>query len=233
MKQRIRAVCVWMAFTGAVFAQTDMRGHWSGTLDTPVGPLVVEVDLDKAADGWIGSVSIPAQNASGLPLEKVSFADGKGSFGIKGGPGSPTFTGALSSDGKTLEGSFSQAGQALPLKLTRTGEAKVDLPKPSPAVTPPFLGTWEGTVDMGAPLRLRLTIANGKDGSEAEIESIDQGNAKIPVSTITQTGAKLTLIVKAVGGDYEGELNPQGTEIRGKWSQLGMSADLVFTRPAK
>jgi len=219
-----------MACAGALSAKTDMKGHWSGTIDTGQGSLVMEVDLDKAADGWIGSVSIPAQNASGLPLEKITFADGKGTFHLKGGPGDPTWTGTLSADGKTLDGTFTQGPQSLTLKFSRTGEAKVELPKASAAVAPQFVGKWEGTVNFGAPLRLALTISNGKNGSEATLVSLDQGNAQIPVSEITQQGTKLTLIVKAVGGDYAGEMNSQGTEIKGSWTQVGMTTDLVFTK---
>ncbi len=226
-------VCLWMACAGALSAQTDMKGHWSGTIATPAGALVMEVDLDKTADGWIGSVSIPAQGATGMPLEKITFADGKGTFHLKGGPGDPTWTGALSADGKTLDGTFTQGPQSLPLKFSRTGDAKVELPKPSPAVAPRFVGTWEGTVNFGMPLRLRLTISNGKNGSEATLVSLDQGNAEIPISEITQQGTKLTLIVKAVSGDYSGEMNAQGTEIKGTWTQFGMSTELVLTKAAK
>jgi hypothetical protein len=86
----------WLAGAGSISAQTDMRGHWSGDLATPNATLILEVDLDKSSTGWIGSVSIPAQNASGLPLEAISFSEGKASFRIKGAPGNPTFTGNLS-----------------------------------------------------------------------------------------------------------------------------------------
>src|SRR5580658_7980426 len=111
--------CLWIACAGAASAQSDMRGHWSGNLDTPGGALVVEVDLDKTASGWIGSISIPAQHATGIPLDAVAFNDGKASFHIKGGPGDPGFTGTLSADGKSLDGMFSQGPLSLPLKMTR------------------------------------------------------------------------------------------------------------------
>jgi len=226
------AACLWIACAGALSAQSDMRGHWSGTIDTPAGALVMEVDLDKTASGWIGSVSIPAQGASGLPLDAISFQDAKGSFKIKGGPGDPGFTGTLSTDGKILDGNFTQGPAAIPLKLTRTGEAKVELPKPSPPVTPEFVGTWEGAIDFGATLHVTLKISNGQAGAEALMVSLDQGNAQIPVTTITQMGTKLTLDVKAVGGGYVGEMNKEGTQITGTWTQLGMSTPLVFKKAA-
>lgn len=235
MKIPTIAVCLWMGCAGAILAQNDMRGHWTGSIDVPqVGPVGLEFDLDKTASGWIGSASVPLQGASGIPLDAVTFADGKGSFKLKGAPGDPTYTGTLSADGKTLDGTWTQQGQSVSLKLTRTGDAKVELPKPSPAVAAQFVGKWEGTVDFGQqPLRLALVISNESDGAHATLTSLDQGNAEIPVTTIEQKGTKLSLIVKAIGGDYEGELNSQGDEIKGTWSQLGNGVALVLKKAAK
>jgi hypothetical protein len=230
--QFCRPVLLLFCLAGAssISAQTDMRGHWSGDLETPNTKITLEVDLDKTTTGWIGSVSIPGQNASGLPLEAISFSEGKASFQIKGAPGSPTFTGNLSADGNTLEGQFSQGPSTLPLKLSRTGDAKVEMAKPSPPVAPEFVGTWEGT--LGGGLRLILTVSNGKAGSEAVLVSVDQGNAQIPVSTLTQTGTKLVLKVNAVGGGYEGEINGEGTQLTGSWTQLGNTLPLTLKKTA-
>ena len=227
------AIFSWLAGATLVSAQSDMRGHWSGTVDTPAGSIVMEVDLEKAAEGWIGSIGIPAQHASGLPLDAISFSDGKGTFRIKGAPGDPTFTGTLSADGKTLDGQLSQGPVTLPLKLSRTGEAKVEAPKASPPVPAEFLGSWEGTLEGGgARLRLVLTISNGKNGAEAVFESIDQGNARIPASEITQKDKKLTVRVNAVGGGYEAEMNAEGTQLTGTWTQLGNSLGLTMKKSA-
>jgi hypothetical protein len=231
--KRLAAVCLWIACAGAVSAQNDMRGHWSGNLETPGGPLGMEVDLNQTANGWIGSISIPSQGASGLPLESISFNNGKGAFHIKGGPGDPGFAGTLSADSKTLEGQFTQGGMSLPIKFNRTGEAKVAVPKASPAVAPEFVGTWEGTIQAGPGIHLVLTIANGKTGAEAQMRSPDQGNASLPVGAITQNGAKLTLDVNAIGGGYTGEINKEGTRLTGTWTQMGNSIALEFNKAAK
>ena len=233
MKTIFNAAAIILALAAGaslLCAQSDMRGHWSGAIETPAGSVTLEIDLDKTAAGWIGSASIPLQNASGIPLEAISFNEGKGSFKVKGAPDDPTFTGTLSSDGKTLEGQLSQGGAVLPLKFNRAGEAKVELAKASPPVDPEFLGNWEGTLDAGAQLRLVLTISNGKEGAEAVITSLDQGNAKIAVSAITQKGTKLTLEVKAVGGGYEAEINADKTQLKGTWTQLGMGLPLTLKK---
>ena len=56
--------------------------------------------------------------------------------------------------------------------------------------------------------------------------SVDQGNAQIPVTAITQKGTKLTLQVNAVGGGYDGELTSDATQLNGTWTQLGNSLPL-------
>lgn len=230
---RSAVAALWLAgcFAGMTLsADNDMRGHWTGSLESPAGSLAIEVDLDKADNGWIGSISIPAQGATGLPLDAISFNAGKASFHLKGVPGDPTFTLALSADGKVLQGDFVQGGASQPIKLSRTGEAKVDVPKPSPAVAPEFVGTWEGTLQPGADLRLVLTITNGKAGAEAVLVSVDQGNAHIPVSGITQNETKLALQVNAVSGSYDAEINKQGTELGGTWTQAGNSFPLTLKK---
>jgi hypothetical protein len=221
-------------------AQSDMRGHWTGSVDTPNGALGVEIDLNKTASGWIGTLAMPTRGMTGIPLDSVTFAEGKASFVIKGGPGGQRFAGTLSTDGKTLEGTFSGESESHSLKLTRTGEARVERPKPNPAVALEFLGTWAGTIQFdqlgGPPLRVTMTISNGAAGAEAQVISLDQGNSQLPVNTITQKGARITLEVKVAGGVYDGEINQAGTEMRGTWSQLGNSTSLVLKKasaPAK
>ena len=231
---RIPVVCVWVLATMTLSAQSDIRGHWTGTVETPDGSLGVEIDLDQTAAGWIGSLSMPTRAMSGIPLDSVTFADGKASFVIKGS--GQRFIGTLSTDGKTLDGAFAAGPESHSLKLTRTGEARVDLPKPNPPVASAFLGSWSGTIQFdqlgGPPLRVTVTISNGVSGAEAQVLSLDQGDAQLPVNAIIQKGTKLTLEVKVAGGVFEGEINKAGTEMNGNWSQLGNSTTLLLKKAA-
>jgi hypothetical protein len=220
-----------MAGVLSICAQDGPRGHWSGSVEVPNQSLAMEVDLDKGPNGWIGSISIPAQNASGLPLVAISFADGKCIFHIKGAPGDPTFTGTLSADGKSMAGDFTQGPGTFPFKFSRTGDAKVERAKASPAVARQFLGTWEGKLE-GPGLRLVLKISNDAGGANASLISVDQGGAEIPVSAIDQKDAKLKLVVKMVGGQYEGEINQDGSALNGTWTQGGNSLPLVLKKAA-
>ncbi|HEY3836862.1 MAG TPA: hypothetical protein VGL72_09840 [Bryobacteraceae bacterium] len=228
---RIGIGALWVAGALSVWAQDSPRGHWNGSVDLPNQSLAMEVDLDKGANGWIGSISIPAQNASGIPLEAVTFANGKCTFRVKGAPGDPTFTGTLSADGKTMSGNFAQGPGTFPFKFSRTGDPKVEEAKASPPVSKDFLGTWEGTLE-GPGLRLVLKMSNEDSGAKAVLTSVDQGGAEIPVSAIDQKDSKLTLLVKMVGGKYEAELNKEGSELNGTWTQGGNGIPLKMKRAA-
>lgn len=112
--------------------------------------------------------------------------------------------------------------------------------KRSPAVAQEFLGTWEGAIaSAGQRLRFVFKMANDESGASAVLISPDQGGAEIPVTTIGQKGAKLTLLVMAtgVGGEYRGEINKDGTELNGSWSQSGYDLPLKLKKkggqPAK
>ncbi len=215
---RIAIGALWIAAVLSAWAQDGPRGHWSGAVDVPNQSLAMEVDLDKGPNGWVGSISIPAQNASGIPVDGITFADGKFTFQIKGAPGDPTFTGTLSADGKTMTGDFTQGPGKFPFKFTRTGDPKVEEAKPSPPVAKEFVGTWEGTLE-GPGLHLILKMSNDSGGAKAVLISVDQGGTEIPVGGIDQKDTKLTLLVKMVGGKYEGEINKEGSELNGTWTQ--------------
>ncbi|MBV8846749.1 MAG: hypothetical protein JO307_28405 [Bryobacterales bacterium] len=211
-------------------AQEGPRGHWAGSIDIPGQSLAFEVDLDKTAKGWIGSASIPLMNATGIPLDSIAQTDGKWIFEIKVGGANPTFAATLAADGESMAGTLTQRGMVAPFTLKRTGDPKVELPKNSPPVTKEFIGTWEGTLDAGQRLRMILKISNSETGSSGVFTSVDQGGAQIPVSGIEQKGTMLTLRVNAVGGDFTGEINKEGTEINGTWTQVGMSFPLVLKK---
>ena len=207
--------------TLSISAQDGPRGHWSGSVEIPGQSLAMEVDLDRVTNNWIGSISIPAQDASGIPLDAISFTNGKCTFRIKGLPGDPTFVGTLSPDGKTMAGDFTQGPAAFPFKFSRAGDPKVEIAKPSPALAKEFLGNWEGTLEVGQSLRLVLKTSNESGGAKAVVVSPDQGGAEIPVNSIEQNNSKLTLSLKAIGGKYDAEINKEGSELNGTWTQAG------------
>ena len=95
---------------------SGLEGRWDGLIELPGSPLEVSVSLQRG-EGWTGTVDIPAQNATGVPLRAIQVDGQKVRFAIAGIPGEPTFDGTLS-DG-TLSGTFSQSGQTFPFTLDR------------------------------------------------------------------------------------------------------------------
>jgi hypothetical protein len=57
---------------------------------------------------------------------------------------------------------------------------------------------------------------------------VDQGNAEIPITTITQKGAHVTVAVTTVNGTFE--LDQKGGQLTGTWSQGPMSFPITFKR---
>jgi len=211
-------------------------GHWEGAIQVPDKELGIEVDLAKASSGsWIGQITIPAQGLKSFPLANVVVQGSSVSFGMKGIPGDPEFKGSLLGDGKSISGVFTQGPASLTFKLTRTGDPRMEPAAKSTAVTKEMQGTWEGTVEVqGKVLRLVVKLSNQPDGTATgSMTSVDQGGVEIPITTITQKASNLKLEVKTINGVYSGDLNQDGTQIAGKWTQGTVTLPLTFQRPEK
>jgi hypothetical protein len=216
-------------------AQTtpDPSGHWEGAVQTSGMTIVVEIDLARNASGeWMGTFGQPQQNLKGVPLSNVS-ADGRTvKFQVGNVAGERTFEGTLGADGKSLTGDYaSPVAGTVVFNLVRTGEAHI-APRPkNAAVAKELEGAWEGTLEVDSGLHLRLTIANQADGtSVASLINVDEGRLEVPVSTIEQSAANVTLTIDAIGGSWTGTINGSGTELNGTYSQGPFSAPLVFKR---
>jgi len=91
-------------------------------------------------------------------------------------------------------------------------------------------GSWQGTLDAGEKLRLVLTVSKSNDGAySGKIDSLDQG-ASIPIEVITVEGDSVRLELKTVDAVFEGKLNPDRSELSGKFSQGGSVLPLTFKR---
>ena len=203
-------------------------GHWVGSIEAGPG-IAVEVDLGRQGDGWRGTISIPSQGTKGLPLSDLVVKGTSVEFAIKGAPGDPRFKGALSPDGKTIAGTFTQGGGNVPLNLALKGDAQFEPVRKNPAISKGLVGTWEGTLDVqGKSLRLVLTLANGPDGATGTLVSLDQNNFEMPVTTIAEEGARLKLTIAMVSGGFDGEV--KGSEIVGTWTQGPGALPLTLKR---
>ena len=91
-------------------------------------------------------------------------------------------------------------------------------------------GEWQGTLDVGTKLRIKLTISKKADGTyTGTADSIDQG-AVLPIDVITVNGDSVRLEFKSVGAVFDAKLNADASELTGQFSQGGTTFPLTFKR---
>lgn len=95
-----------------------------------------------------------------------------------------------------------------------------------------IVGTWVGSIDTSTSrlLLLMLHVSDSAGELHASFDSLDQGAAKIPISSISQDGGNVTFASTAAHISYQGELSPDGDTIEGTWTQQ-QSRPLTWRRP--
>jgi len=92
-------------------------------------------------------------------------------------------------------------------------------------------GTWQGT--LATPqreLRLVMKVTRADDESlKAVFYSIDQNGQGISASAVSLQGTAFKATIPAIGGQYEGKLNAEGTSITGTFTQGG-PLPLIFMK---
>jgi hypothetical protein len=199
----------------------------------------IQVVLDLAQDAkglWIGTFSQGTQNAPSVPLADIKVVDKNVKFRIAaGGPNAPDFDCSLENPG-SMRCNLTTPGGTLTSALKRTGEAKVDLPKSSPAVSAELEGNWEGALDTpNGSLRLVVHFKNQPDKTvKATLDSPDQNSMDLPLTDIVQNGTAVAFQLRLVNGGFKGTLNKEATQLAGEWTQGGNSLPLTLKKsPSK
>jgi uncharacterized protein (TIGR03435 family) len=113
----------------------DIADTWQGTLHAGRDlRTVVKISKDDKG-GYKGTLYSVDQEGASLPLDSVSLQGSEVKYSIKMIDG--TFEGRLSADGKTIDGTWKQGPNPVPLVLTRaTPETEWAIPTPPPPVPP-------------------------------------------------------------------------------------------------
>lgn len=131
MKNTFLLLCFLLSST--LFSQ-DITGKWYGKISVMGTELHFSFDFALANSTYSGTMDIPQQNAKGIPLSSVTFEDKTLVFKFEQAKFS--YSGKLN-DSNEFEGIFSQNGQNLPLKLSRT-QTEVKKVKRPQEPKPPF-----------------------------------------------------------------------------------------------
>ena len=210
-------------------------GLWEGSLKTPAGDVSFVFNIHRDGDQWAAEMDVPDRLVSALPLSNVKV-DGNAITLPIPGQGDPNYAGKLSDDGKTITGTFNQAGASIPMDLKWKSEPRaVAKAQPNSGDVQVLEGTWEGTLDAnGTTLHVRFNFVKNADGSIAgTFDSLDQGATGLPISSINRTGDKVNLEMKSIGGTYEGALDKDASAMTGSLTQGGGTVALNLTRKKK
>jgi hypothetical protein len=89
-------------------AQDSVDGDWEGAIIAQGQEIGITVHLSSADGALGGTIDVPMQGASGLPLHEVRFAAPGIHFEMLPGPSLATFDGTVHAD--SIGGTFTQAG---------------------------------------------------------------------------------------------------------------------------
>lgn len=92
-------------------------------------------------------------------------------------------------------------------------------------------GTWQGTLDVGRPLRIVMTVTTGDGGSlSAVIYSIDQTPQGMAASGVTLQASTIKFAIPGIGATYEGRLSADASSMAGTFTQGGRPVALTLAR---
>jgi beta-lactamase regulating signal transducer with metallopeptidase domain len=174
--QWAQAASIWpLSLTRGTFpppaSVSGLDGSWDTQLTGAGGTLRLGFNIVTDARGTHGTMDSPDQSVYALPLSGISH-DGTGvTLALK--LADLTIAGDLSSDGKTIAGTFSQYGASIPVVLTRrppgaaapypAAHAVAEAPKPPVVdVDPNVLAAYAGTYRFAPGLEMTVTVDGGK-----------------------------------------------------------------------
>jgi uncharacterized protein (TIGR03435 family) len=123
------------AQTPASATAQDLTGTWQGTLHAGQDLRTVLKVTKTDAGGYKADFYSIDQGGQPFPVTKISLDASVMKYSIA--PFDLKYEGKLSADGKTIEGTSTQGGNALPLNFARaTPETEWSIPKPPPPIPP-------------------------------------------------------------------------------------------------
>jgi hypothetical protein len=204
-------------------------GHWEADI-TGDGPQRIRVTLDVAKNAkseWIASMGLPAENKTGLVVKDLAV-NGRSVKFVALELMSTPFELSLGPDG-SMKGTISRPGSP-PVEFKRTGEAKVELIPASPAVSQELEGDWEGSLPMpNGAFRMVFHFKNQPD--QTVRTTFDTPTATdLPLNDVKQTGQKVEFGMRIAHGDFQGTLNPAGTELVGQFTHEANRTPLTLRK---
>ena len=226
VRRSLTALLAALALTFSLVAGAtaqEAAGDWKGSLSAAPGTdLRIAVHLQRVADALQGALDSPDQAAYGVPIT-ASVDGGKLSFTV------PTIGAAYAATwdpaAHAWSGVWTQGGRTIPLVLAAGAY-------PPPPVIHGLDGEWDGVLDMGAGLRLRLAfhIKTGPHGTLGRFDSVDEGAYGSGVSAISREGDSVRLDMKLGNAAYVARLVDGGQTLVGLFTRNDLGVPLTLKR---
>jgi pimeloyl-ACP methyl ester carboxylesterase len=205
-------------------AADALLGTWEGRIDPADLDLFVVLRFEAGPDGPTGSLDVPLQGATDLPLEEIEAqGDGHVRFVAPTLPGTPVFEGDLNGD--ELAGTFTQGDVAVPFELGRAGE-RAAVPTPEG-----WAGSWSGVLAPDrAPLPMRLAIASEGGRMTATLALPSQLRDDVEARPASSVDGGVTFELPALPADARLGLRLVDGRLVGTFQQEGVTFPITFTR---
>lgn len=105
----------------------QITGDWNGSLNVMGTELMVTFNITENEKVYAGTMSVPQQNAYGIPLSKVTYESETLTVELQAA--GLSYVGKRNSKGE-FEGTFSQNGQIFPMNLTREKKEVTKINRP-------------------------------------------------------------------------------------------------------
>ncbi|MFT4072646.1 MAG: S9 family peptidase [Dysgonamonadaceae bacterium] len=107
-------IALFITTTMTANAQS-ITGDWKGTLDVQGMKLELIIHISGSNGQYSGTLDVPAQGASGIPIDQAQFADNK--LSLKVSAAGIAYSGELK--GNSIDGKFQQGGMEFPLTFVK------------------------------------------------------------------------------------------------------------------
>ena len=140
-------------------APSDIDGTWLGTLDTGAIKLRILFKIVNTADGLTAQMQSPDQGSTWIPASPVTRSGATLTIEIK--PIGVVFAGKIAPDLATIDGTFTQMGNPLPLVIKRVkDQSELERRRPQNPVKPyPYREEEVTYTSMAAGNTLAATLA--------------------------------------------------------------------------
>ena len=158
-------------------APSEIDGTWLGALDLGAMKLRIVFKIANTADGLTAQLQSPDQSPAWIPATSVSRKDSLLTIALK--PLNAVFEGTIAADRATIDGTFTQAGNPMKLRLECVkDQAVLERRRPQNPVKPYPYREEEVTYaskGAGATLAGTLTIPQGKGPFPAVLLIVGSG----------------------------------------------------------